>query len=112
MLCPSSVNPSLDVPLSSASSVPCSTKALFTCTVWRNIYRCRHSLENTLLTSMRMLLVGRSQPSREKLPPLLGCPKVNCRTKEEIDRRLDGSKGCSRGRGSMLCPRGEFCLVW
>jgi len=42
---------------------------------------------------------------------LLGCLKVNCGAAGGINQRLDGSKGCSRERGSLLCPRGGFCLV-
>jgi len=33
------------------------------------------------------------------------------RLKGGINQRFDGSEGCSRGRGSMLHPRGGFCLV-
>ena len=55
---PSLVNPSLNVLLFS------------TCTVQKNIHRHRHSLENVLLTSARVLSVWKSQPSHERLPLL------------------------------------------
>jgi len=61
---------------------------------------------------MRILLVQRGQPSCKGLSSLLGHPEVNCRTKGGINQRLDGSKKCSRGRGSVLLPGGGFCLVW
>ena len=104
MLCPSSTDPSLDTLLSSNSSALHSAKASSTNTIWRNTYEGRRSLENVLFTSVRILSVQRGQLSCEGLPLLLGRLKVNCRTKGGTDWRLDGSEGCSRGRG--------FCLVW
>ena len=106
MLCPSSIDPSLDTPLSSNNSAPCSIQALSAYT-----HRCRHSPENMLFTSTRMLSVWRGQLFREGLLLLLRRLKVNCRTKERTDWRLDSPEGYSRGRGNLLCSRKEFCLV-
>jgi len=96
------VDLSLNVLPSLASSTPCSTKAPSACIVQRDTYGYKRSSENILLASARVLLVWRGQPSHERLPPLLGCLKVNCRAKGGINQRLDGSEGCSRGRENML----------
>ena len=53
----------------------------------------------------------RGQLPCKGLLPLLGHPEANCRATERIDQRFNGLEGCSRGRGSGLCPRGGFCLV-
>ena len=97
---PSSVNPSLNVLPSSAGSTLHSTKVPSICIIQRNTHGCRCSLENVLLTSVRVLSVQRGQPSHERLPLLL----INCRTKGGINRRLDGSEEYSRRRESMLHP--------
>jgi len=60
---------------------------------------------------MRVLSVQRGQLSCEGLPPLLGRLKIDCRTEEGTNQRLDGSEGCSRERESLLYPRGGFYLV-
>ena len=106
MLCPFLTDLSLDILLSSNNSAPHSTKALSAYT-----HRCRRSPENMLFTSTRMLSVQRGQLSHEGLPLLLRHLKVNCRTKGKTDWRLDGPEGYSRGKGNLLCPREEFCLV-
>jgi len=108
ILYPFSVNPSLDIPSSSICSAPYSTKAPSAYIIWKNTHGHECSSEKILSTSMRILLVQRGQPSCEGLFSLLGHPEVNCRTKGGINQRLDGSKGCSRGKGSILPPRGGF----
>ena len=112
MLHPFSVYPSLDVLLSLAYFTPHFTKASATYTIWRNTYRHRHSLENTLFTFVQVIPVQKGQPSCKRLPPLLGRPKVNHRAEKGTNQRLDSSEGCSGGRGSVFCSRGGFCLVW
>jgi len=81
VLCPALVDPSLDVLPSSASFAPHSTKVPSTYAIWRNTHGHRHSSENMLLTSIRVLLMGRGLPSCEGLPPLFGCPKINYKAK-------------------------------
>ena len=54
-------------------------------TVWRNTHGRRHSPENTLFTSVRLLSVWRGQPSCKGLSPLFGHPEVNHRAKGGID---------------------------
>jgi len=79
-LCPYLTNPFFGTPLPSSSSVFCSAKTptISACTIQRNTYGCRCSPENTLLTSMRLLLLRRGQPSCKGLLPLFGCLEVNC----------------------------------
>jgi len=57
-------------------------------------------------------VIRRGQLSCEELPSPLGHLKVNCRTEEGIDQRLNGSERRSGRRKSMLRSRGEFCLAW
>ena len=84
---PCSTNPFLCTPLSSSSSTFHSTKtaSASTCTIRRNTHRRRCSLENVLLTSMRLLSVWRGQPSCKGLLPLFGRPEVNHGAKGGID---------------------------
>ena len=86
-LCPCSTNPFLCTLLSSSSSVFCSAKtpSASTYTVWRNTYKRKHSPENMLFTSTRLLSVQRGQLSCEGLSPPFGCPEVNRRAKRGID---------------------------
>ena len=86
-LCPCSTNPFLCTPLSSSSSTFCSTKtaSASTCTIRRNTHGRRCSLENVLLTSMRLLSVWRGQPSCKGLLLLFGRPEVNHGAKGGID---------------------------
>jgi len=102
---------SLNLLPSSAYSTLHFTKAPSAYTVWRNTHGHRRSLENALFTSMRVLFVWRGQPSYKGLPPPLRCLKVNCGTERGTNWRLDGSKGYSKGRGSVLHSREGFCLV-
>ena len=102
ILHPSLTNPSLNTPLFSNNSALHSTKTLSAYTIWRNTYGYRCSLENMPLTSARMLSVQRGQLSHKGLPPPLGYSKVNYRTKGGTDWRLNGPKGYSRGRESLL----------
>ena len=111
MLCPSLIDSFLGTLSPSNSSALHSAKVPSTYTIRRNTHRHRCSLKDMLFISMRVLSVQKGQLSCEGLPPPLGCPIVDCRAAGEINQRLDGSKGCSRGRESLLCPRGGFCLV-
>ena len=111
MLCPSSVYPSLDIPPSSVHSTLRSTKIHSACTVWRNTYGRRYSLEGVLPIFTRVLSVRRGQPPHKGLPPLLGCPEANCGAMGRIDQKFNGFEGCSREKEGWLCPRGGFCLV-
>ena len=111
MLCPFSVYLSLDALSFSACSAPHSAKAPSTYIVQRNTYGHECSLENMLFTFTWVLSVQRGQSSCKGLPPLFGYPKVNCRTEEGIDRRLNGSERHSGRRESVLCSRREFCLA-
>jgi len=86
-LCPCSTNPFLCTPLSSSSSAFHSTKtpSTSTYTIQWNTHGYRHSPENALFTSVRLLLVRRGQPSCEGLPPLFGHLEVNYGAKGGID---------------------------
>ena len=82
---PCLTNPFLCTPLFSSSSAFRSTKTASACTIWRNTHGRRCSLENVLLTSMRLLSVRRGQPSCKGLLPLFGRPEVNHGAKGGID---------------------------
>ena len=85
VLHPSSIDPTLGTPSSSSSSTPHSTEAPSTYTIGRDTYGHKHSPKDVLLTSAGVLSVWRGQSSFERLPPLPGCPKVNCRAEGGID---------------------------
>ena len=86
-LCPCSTNPFLCTPLSSSSSAfhSAKTPSTSTYTIQRNTHGCRHSPENMLFISARLLLVQRGQPSCEGLPLPFGHLEVNHRAKGGID---------------------------
>ena len=112
-LCSCSTNPFFCTLLSSSSSAfhSAKTPSTSTCTIWWNAHGHKHSSENMLFTSVRLLSVRRGQPSCKGLPLLFGHPEVNCRAKGGIDWRFNGPEGCSRGRRGLFNPGEGFCLA-